>query len=698
MSLWNKDSEGFLTPVWQIKEELKKEKLYMTVWWQEFIQDRTDTFRINQNNILINLLSTAREYNKGKKQYLNKFVKNYISKLTIDEDNELLSKLYYYLEVYDIEAPTDEDTDKIKLDTEILVDTNSYSKSEIMSELLFNNVYLPEYTNQKSFDEDMIKLIKKVENRITKFRLWRNPILFAPVSWWKILTYMDDVRTNTVKWVKYLDKWVIKSIWYKFALNERLDFWEENEFYFSININANDKNYFSREEYIRHIMEDNWKWSLMDWRDYYFWEDKLFRYSYYIWETFYKPNEWIDDDWMTFDSEIMWFEMRIYAHTKKDFNPEENLDNVCLRLPWVVENVVTDIYETYWRDKNWNTSYPSKTEYFDVKSLLNSEEDKKWNFSDLWNEDSFKMEAWNDNNSKKYKFYSPEDINYSLKDLILDDKVMESLDDILDFFIDPQFYLENNWELFNWMVLAWPPWTWKTTLAKVLWRESWSWIFHFDSNQEDSLVWESAKNLERNYKDIEEYLDIITDRDLSTWEEIRDNKAIVFIDEADTIFSVRWGSVKDFKEGMLSVQLQQMDGFNEKYKWRLTFVFWTNRRDMLDPALLSRCDKDLLLDLPSLENRIKILDIHISKKMSWMKIPMYEKSDLDLELISKKMWNKSGRFIKNLILTAHNKWLKQLRKDNKFTMTNKLIMDSIEIVEKKEKDEEKVMWFNINNN
>jgi len=36
---------------------------------------------------------------------------------------------------------------------------------------------------------------------------------------------------------------------------------------------------------------------------------------------------------------------------------------------------------------------------------------------------------------------------------------------------------------------------------------------------------------------------------------------------------------------------------------------------MLDPALLSRCDKDLLLDLPSLENRIKILDIHISKKM-----------------------------------------------------------------------------------
>jgi len=130
-----------------------------------------DSFRINQNNILINLLSTAREYNKGKKQYLNKFVKNYISKLTIDEDNELLSKLYYYLEVYEIEVTTSEETEKLKLDTEILADSNNYSKSEIMSELLFNNVYLPEYVNQKSFDEDMIKLIKKVENRITKFRL-----------------------------------------------------------------------------------------------------------------------------------------------------------------------------------------------------------------------------------------------------------------------------------------------------------------------------------------------------------------------------------------------------------------------------------------------------------------------------------------------------------------------------------------------
>jgi hypothetical protein len=79
-------------------------------------------------------------------------------------------------------VPTSENTKKLKLDNEILIDTNNYRKSDIMSELLYNNVYLPEFENQKQFDEDMIKLIKKVENRITKFRLGRNPVLFAPVS------------------------------------------------------------------------------------------------------------------------------------------------------------------------------------------------------------------------------------------------------------------------------------------------------------------------------------------------------------------------------------------------------------------------------------------------------------------------------------------------------------------------------------
>jgi SpoVK/Ycf46/Vps4 family AAA+-type ATPase len=36
---------------------------------------------------------------------------------------------------------------------------------------------------------------------------------------------------------------------------------------------------------------------------------------------------------------------------------------------------------------------------------------------------------------------------------------------------------------------------------------------------------------------------------------------------------------------------------------------------MLDKALLSRCDKHLLVDLPSFENRVKILDLHIGDKM-----------------------------------------------------------------------------------
>lgn len=673
MSLGNRDKDGFLTPVWQIKNALIKENAYMNVWWQALLQDRVDTFRINQNNILMNILNTARVYNKGKKQYLNKFVKNYISKLTIDEDNELLSKLYYYLEVYEIEVVNSKETEKLKLDSEILVDSSNYSKSEIMSELLFNNVYLPDYENQNDFHKKMVELIKKVENRITKFRLWRNPVLFAPVSAWKILTYMDDTKTNTVKWVKYFDKWIIKNIWYKFALNERADSWEDNEFYFSIYMDAKDPNFIDREEYIRHIMEDLWKWSLMDWRDYYFGEDELFRYSYYIWEIFYKPKTWIDDDWLALDHDVLWFEMRIYANPKKDFKPEENLDNVCFRLPWVVESVVTDIYETYWRDEKWNTSYPSKTEHFVVQNLLNAEEDKSWMLNELWNWLVAAM-WWGESEDRKnvlqeWNMYKKEQTK-----LLIDSKTEETINVFIDQINNSKKYREI-WinKMPTWVMFHWPWGVWKSELCKKIWFETkWLTNFYYLNLSElfNKFLWESEKNIESIF----ERLRFEFEETWKLW--------LLFIDEIDWLIS------NDSSEALSWIRSKLLSELSEWDNEGIIVLWTTNFPEKLSGPILRRFSEKVWISLPSKDLISDLFDLNLSKYDSSL---FDENLDIS-KLVDKTIWT-SHDFINQWVYNTVRYSITLLDEWEKINYD--FFMRFFERTKDVINEKEKVMWFNV---
>ena len=672
-----KNKNAIVTGLWKTDEK----------WEHTYKWDRSEALISNQNVVLMSILENASTYNKWKAKPLRKFIKDFISKLSITESNELLAKLYYYLEVYEMQ---DKWWSK-KLDDKIIVDVNWYNMWEIMYELLITNVYLPEYENQKKFNTDMISFISRLEKRITKFRLWQKPVVFPPINHRSLLNYMDDNNGSVIKWVKHLDKWIVKKIWYRFALDERDSIDGENEFYFEFLVDStfnisNDKKkqkLLSRDEYIRHLTKDLSKRDLLDGKNFYYTEDSLFRYTVYVWENFFKASDEIDSEWFSNEVQDFWFEVRVMANPKNDLDSEEIFANVCRRLPWLTEQILEDIYESYWRWPDWNTWYPSKPEIFDLSRIINAEEKKDWYIKDF-NEWSNKtsLEEWNSWNN--YKFYAPDEIEYTLNDLILEDKMLEPLYDLLDYFKNIEFYKENNWILPGWMVLSWPPGTWKTTIMLVLWKESWAWIFVPKANQENSLVWESANNIDNIISKAEEYID-------ETW-----NPAIIFFDEADTLFSARWWDVKDFKEWMLSVLLQKMDWFDKKYQWKLTFAFGTNRDDILDKALLSRIDKHLVIDLPSFENRIKIIDLHIANQMKWIKIQMYELADIDLDLIAEKTKWKSGRFIKKLIWNAHFRWLRMYGKDKNFTITTELILSFMEFTEKKEKKEGgNVMWFDV---
>ena len=446
-------------------------------------------------------------------------------------------------------------------------------------------------------------------------------------------------------------------------------------------VNLDDENSFSSNEYKRHLVDDLKKKDLWDWKNFYYTEDSLFRYSLYIWEEFYTWDmDDLDEKWFSKRAEKSAFEFRIYAISKKDLEPEEVFANVCYRLPALTEQIVSDVYETYWRDSRWDVWFPSKSQVFDISKIINAIEQDDWYIEDI--DDKAQKNKWNDkNSSKNYKFFKADEIDYNLDDLILEEKIIEPLYDLLDYFKNIDFYIQNNWVLPGWMVLAGPSWTWKTTLVQVLWKESWAWVFVANASQEESYVWDSAKNIEKIIDDAEKYVD-------STF-----NSAIIFFDEADTIFSARWWWVKDFKEWMLSVILQKIDWFNKKYQWKITFAFGTNRDDILDKALLSRIDKHLVIDLPSEKSLEKILDLHIRKKIDWIKIWIYERANLDLEFIAKKLKWKSGRFVKNLIWNAHNRALRLYLKDKDFVITNDLILSLIDITQKQEDKIDKKMWF-----
>lgn len=104
--------------------------------------------------------------------------------------------------------------------------------------------------------------------------------------------------------------------------------------------------------------------------------------------------------------------------------------------------------------------------------------------------------------------------------------------------------------------------------------------------------------------------------------------AIIFIDEIDAIGRQRGQGIMgghDEREQTLNQILVEMDGFTPNEN--VVVIAATNRPDVLDPALVrpGRFDRRVMLDLPDVEGRKKILAIHakgkpFEGKVSWEKV------------------------------------------------------------------------------
>ncbi len=123
--------------------------------------------------------------------------------------------------------------------------------------------------------------------------------------------------------------------------------------------------------------------------------------------------------------------------------------------------------------------------------------------------------------------------------------------------------------------------------------------------------------------------------------------AIIFVDDIASIGRKRGaglGGGHDEREQTLNQMLSEMDGFDPAEG--VVIMAATNRPDILDPALLrpGRFDRQIVVPLPDLEERLPILQVHCrDKRVS---------DDVDLSIVARGTPGMSGAELANLVNEA----------------------------------------------
>ncbi len=176
------------------------------------------------------------------------------------------------------------------------------------------------------------------------------------------------------------------------------------------------------------------------------------------------------------------------------------------------------------------------------------------------------------------------------------------------------------------ILLTGPPGTGKTLLAKAAAQFTGS-VFLASSGSEfvEMYVGVGASRVRDLFKEA---------RQQATKEE--KESAIIFIDEIDAIGGKRDGGQQKEYDQTLNQLLTEMDGIDSEETPRILLIAATNRKEMLDPALLrpGRFDRQIEVDLPDKKGRLHILRIHAKNK------PLDE--HVDLEKLADETFSFSG--------------------------------------------------------
>ena len=174
----------------------------------------------------------------------------------------------------------------------------------------------------------------------------------------------------------------------------------------------------------------------------------------------------------------------------------------------------------------------------------------------------------------------------------------EELEEVVEFLKDPKQFQKLGGKMPKGVLLSGSPGTGKTLLAKAVAGEADVPFFTISGSDF-----------------VEMFVGIGASRVRDMFEQGKKNApCIIFIDEIDAVGRSRFSGIgggHDEREQTLNALLVEMDGFDTQEG--IIIVAATNRPDVLDPALLrpGRFDRQVVVDLPTLEGREEILNIHV---------------------------------------------------------------------------------------
>jgi len=120
---------------------------------------------------------------------------------------------------------------------------------------------------------------------------------------------------------------------------------------------------------------------------------------------------------------------------------------------------------------------------------------------------------------------------------------------------------------------------------------------------------------------------------------------IVFIDEADGIFRCREKDDKSYQRDLINQFLREWDGISGGMNDTSGFMMMaTNRPSDLDPAVLRRLPRRILVDVPTRDDRQEILNIHLKGENL--------ADDCDINAIADMTPSFTGSDLKNLCVAA----------------------------------------------
>ena len=211
------------------------------------------------------------------------------------------------------------------------------------------------------------------------------------------------------------------------------------------------------------------------------------------------------------------------------------------------------------------------------------------------------------------------------------DEEKHELEEIVDFLKNPKKYSDIGARIPKGVLLLGPPGTGKTLLARAVSGEAGCPFFSISGSDF-----------------VEMFVGVGASRVRDLFEQAKKHApSIIFIDEIDAVGRHRGaglGGGHDEREQTLNQLLVEMDGFTGNEN--IIVIAATNRRDILDPALLrpGRFDRQIVVGYPDVKGREEILLVHTKNK------PLAP--DVNLKVIAQTTVGFTGADLENLVNEA----------------------------------------------